>query len=151
MKRDNIVGVSAIILKQDLDTGEISVLVGRRISKAGNGLLAIPGGTLESGELVFDGIKREVLEETNLKIIEANPIGFSEEFSDVHDIPRYITLYLDCIVENFDDLKNMEADKCEGWFWMPIIELEDDKVELWQDSKQQIFNVLYGKGGIILP
>ena len=57
-----IVGVGAVILKND------AVLLVRRGNEPLKGIWSIPGGALEVGESLADGIRREVREEVGLEI-----------------------------------------------------------------------------------
>lgn len=57
-----VVAVSAIVIE-----GE-KVLVVERGKPPGEGLWSVPGGRLELGELVKDGVAREVREETGLLV-----------------------------------------------------------------------------------
>lgn len=56
------VGVAVIICRQG------KVLVGRRKGSHGGGAWAVPGGSLEFGETVEECARREVLEETGLRL-----------------------------------------------------------------------------------
>ena len=69
-----IVGVGAIIFDQG------RVLLVQRGHAPLKGEWSLPGGTLELGETLHEGIKREVLEETGL-IVE--PIGIVETFDRI--------------------------------------------------------------------
>lgn len=60
-------GVRAIILNRD---GEI-LLQHRR----DNSLWGLPGGSVELDETALEALKREVEEETSLKVLEAEPMG----------------------------------------------------------------------------
>lgn len=57
-----MVGVGAIILRR----GRVLLVLRRRPPAAG--LWSLPGGVLEAGERLEDGVRREVLEETGLKV-----------------------------------------------------------------------------------
>ena len=66
MKRDYperpIIGVGAVIIRGD------RVLLVRRATEPLKGEWSVPGGMLELGEKLHDGIRREVLEETGLEV-----------------------------------------------------------------------------------
>lgn len=57
-----IVGVGAVIL------GERGVLLVKRDKDPGKGLWSVPGGLVELGETQVEAVKREVLEETGLRV-----------------------------------------------------------------------------------
>ncbi|MDA1311937.1 MAG: NUDIX hydrolase [Acidobacteria bacterium] len=57
-----IIGVGAVILEND------AVLLVRRGNEPLKGIWSIPGGALELGENLIDGVRREVREETGLEI-----------------------------------------------------------------------------------
>ena len=60
--RHPIVGVGGIVIRKDC------VLLIRRGREPLKGEWSIPGGMLELGESLADGVKREVLEETGLQV-----------------------------------------------------------------------------------
>ena len=66
MKRDYpelpIIGVGAVIVDGD------RVLLVRRATEPLKGEWSVPGGMLELGEKLRDGVRREVLEETGLQV-----------------------------------------------------------------------------------
>lgn len=49
------------------------------IERADNGKLGIPAGALEEGETIEECIRREVLEETGLELLEVELIGISSD------------------------------------------------------------------------
>jgi 8-oxo-dGTP diphosphatase len=57
-----LIGVGALIKAGD------EIVVVRREHEPAKGLWSIPGGLLELGERLSDGVKREVLEETGLDV-----------------------------------------------------------------------------------
>ena len=58
------------------------VLLARHTYGSGKGLLIIPGGYLENGELPQDAVKREFLEEVNVKIEPKEIIGIRFNLHD---------------------------------------------------------------------
>ncbi|MCW4039102.1 MAG: NUDIX hydrolase [Candidatus Bathyarchaeota archaeon] len=57
-----LIGVGALIHRGD------KIVVVKRENEPAKGLWSIPGGLLELGERVYDGVKREVMEETGLDV-----------------------------------------------------------------------------------
>ncbi len=69
-----VAGVGAIVLQQD------AVLLVRRGNEPQKGLWSFPGGALELGESLDQGVRREVLEETGL---EVRVLQFAEVFERI--------------------------------------------------------------------
>ena len=69
-----LVGVGAILLKRD------RILMAQRGKEPLKGWLSLPGGALETGESLADGVRREVREETGLEI---RPMGVLEIFERI--------------------------------------------------------------------
>ena len=55
------------IIPREID-GKVCVLMGQRFTPNGYMEWAFPGGKVEDGETVFEGISREVLEEAGIKV-----------------------------------------------------------------------------------
>lgn len=103
------VGVGVAIIKDD------KVLLGKRKNAHGDGGWCYPGGHLEVGESWEGCARREVMEETGIKL---KNVRFGTATNDVFEDEKkhYITI---CMVADFASgkLKLMEPDKCEGWEW----------------------------------
>ena len=69
-----MVGVGAILIRGD------RILMARRGKIPMKGWWSLPGGALETGELLEDGIRREVREETGL---EVKPVGMFQIFERI--------------------------------------------------------------------
>ncbi len=69
-----LVGVGAILLNRD------RILMAQRGKEPLKGWWSLPGGALETGESLADGVRREVLEETGLEI---QPLGVLEIFERI--------------------------------------------------------------------
>jgi 8-oxo-dGTP diphosphatase len=69
-----LVGVGAILLKRD------RILMAQRGKEPLKGWWSLPGGALETGESLADGVRREVREETGLEI---RPMGMLEIFERI--------------------------------------------------------------------
>lgn len=109
------VGVGVLILKEG------KILLGKRKGSHGSGTWSLPGGHLEFGESFEECCKREVLEETNLKVNNLTKLSFTNDIFEKEG-KHYVTLFF--ITEDFEgDLKLMEPDKCERWDWFDLKEL----------------------------
>jgi 8-oxo-dGTP diphosphatase len=74
-----IVGVGAVVLQAD------RVLLVQRGHEPMKGQWSLPGGALEVGETLVEGVRREVLEETGLEI---EPITLIEVFDRISRDPE---------------------------------------------------------------
>lgn len=57
------------------------------------GLYELPGGNLDFGEDIFASVKREVLEETGLKIVPKKIIAYTNDIQkeeDKHEVTLYV-------------------------------------------------------------
>ncbi len=88
MKRDYpdrpIIGVGAVIVSQG------RALLVRRATEPLKGEWSVPGGVLELGEKLHDGVRREVLEETGL---EVDPQQVLEVFDSIFNDQQGRTQY----------------------------------------------------------
>lgn len=104
MKRDYpeqpIVGVGAVIVE-----GGRALLV-RRATEPLKGEWSVPGGMLELGEKLRDGVRREVLEETGL---EAEPREVLDVFDSIFPDPQGRTQYHYVLIDYLCRLVSGEA------------------------------------------
>jgi 8-oxo-dGTP diphosphatase len=111
----NSIGIGVVVVVKN--SGKI--LLGKRLVKVGYGQWGLPGGHLEYGESLTAGAKRELLEETGLKVddlefinITNDPRSGGKDSDDEHWI-HFVFLAKGVRGEP----KNTEPDKCEGWEW----------------------------------
>ena len=87
-----MVGIGAIMLRRD------RILMAQRGKEPLKGWWSLPGGALEIGESLHDGICREVREETGLEI---TPLGVLEIFEriirDDAGVPEYHYVLIDYV------------------------------------------------------
>jgi ADP-ribose pyrophosphatase YjhB (NUDIX family) len=85
-----IVGVGAVIVNND------RVLVVRRATEPLKGQWSIPGGMLELGEKLREGLAREVLEETSLEVEVGDVLDvFDSIFPDADGRTQYHYVLID--------------------------------------------------------
>jgi 8-oxo-dGTP diphosphatase len=103
------VGVGVVVLKGS------KVLLGKRKNAHGEGSWSFGGGHPEFNESIEECAKREVLEETSLKIKNIRPLTFTNDIF-LKEQKHYVTLFVvaDC---DSGEPKVMEPDKYENWQW----------------------------------
>ena len=95
------------------------VLLGKRKNSYKSGYYGLPGGRVEVGESLESAIKREILEETGIKVDSCRYVGVVRETQDGYDFIHFVY-----VVKNVDDQpKLMEPEKCEGWNWAELDDL----------------------------
>jgi 8-oxo-dGTP diphosphatase len=119
------VGVGAFIVSaaSKQNPHNPTFLIGKRLGSHGAGTYALPGGHLEFGESPEECAAREILEETGLHV---KNVRFLTATNDVmkKDSKHYITMFMVCERMNEEDeARVMEPDKCEGWEWSSWEEL----------------------------
>ena len=112
------VGVPVIVF-----SGKSILLGERKGSNVGEGRLQVSGGHLEFFETVLDCARREVLEETNLKLLNPFIIQTTE-----HMYPKQRKHYIDIWVagraENPEEVMVKEPQKCSNWTFYPIDDID---------------------------
>lgn len=110
------IGVGVIIFKDG------KVLIGKRKGSHGTGEYSCPGGHLEYMEGFEECARREVLEETGIKIknIKFQLLGNIKEYAPKH----YLQIGLVADWESGEP-KVIEPDKCESWGWYDINDLPE--------------------------
>ena len=109
------VGVGVIVIKDN------KVALGKRKNAHGADTWCFPGGHLEFNEEIEDCARREVMEETGLKIKNIRLGPFTNDIF-TEENKHYITLF---VTSDYDsgELRIMEPDKCERWDWFEWNEL----------------------------
>ena len=111
----------------------------RRNTEFGAGQYHVPAGHLEINETIIDGIIRETLEETGIKLIpEDIDLAYVMHFRGKSD-----RLSLFFTADHWSgEIENRELHKCDGWEWIPIADLPAITVPY---AKQAITDLLAGK------
>jgi len=84
---------------------------------------SIPGGSRDEGESILETLHREVLEETNCKVVSEQPIALQKIQADTGDL-YYRALYL-CEVESQGDFVEDIAGNITEIKWIDLNEYED--------------------------
>lgn len=106
------VGVCVLIVKNS------KFLMGKRKGSHGEGTWAPPGGHLEFGESIEDCARREVMEETGLKIKNIRKVTFTNDIL-LKENKHYVTC---TVIAEYDsgELAIKEPHKCERWEWFSV-------------------------------
>lgn len=110
MKKRPKVGVAVIVIKDN------KVLIGERnFTAIGKHVWGFPGGHLEFNEEIFDCARREVMEETGLRITNLRVGPYTNDFYTKEN-KHYITLY---ILADYTrgQPSVVEPKKCRQWQW----------------------------------
>lgn len=110
------------------------ILLVKRRSEPGKGLLALPGGHLNPDERIVDGMIRELREETKIKVPEAvlrGSIQSSNVFDDPHrsTLGRVITHAFLVQLTDQDQLPKVKgSDDAEKAMWVPLADLQENQL-----------------------
>ncbi|MFA6022611.1 MAG: NUDIX hydrolase [Candidatus Pacearchaeota archaeon] len=137
------VGLSVIIF----NSNDMKILMGKRKGAHGAGQWAFPGGHIEKFETFEDCAKREVIEETGMRIelIDKYPVAATNDFFKEDD-KHYVTLFFRAHNWENQEPKLMEPEKCEEWKWYawynfpsnlftPVYNLREQMFEPFKDFK----------------
>jgi len=91
------------------------ILLGKRKGSHGAGEWSLPGGHLEFGESFEDCCAREVKEETNLDVRNAQFKTLTNDIFEKEGL-HYITLFFEVDLIRGTPVV-LERDKCECWQW----------------------------------
>ena len=121
MKRDYperpIIGVGAVIIRGD------RVLLVRRATEPLKGEWSVPGGVLELGEKLREGVRREVLEETGLQVEPGEVLDvFDSIFRDEQGRTQYHYVLIDYLCHCISEEAKAGSDVSEVR-WVPQDEL----------------------------
>lgn len=107
----------------------------------GAGTWTMPGGKLEFGESFEQGIKREAMEETGIKLNNVQVICVN---NDIIETAHFVTIGLFC--EDFEgEPQVMEPDEITEWHWFDLNELPSPlyfpSAELLENYKNKKFYI----------
>ena len=104
------------------------ILVGKRRVKPAL-KFSIFGGGLEMGETFEQTAIREAKEETNLDIKNPKVIGLTNNIQTYNEEGMHSISVILLATEFSGELKVMEPDKCESWFWSDPHDLPEPHYE----------------------
>ncbi|MDO8451278.1 MAG: NUDIX domain-containing protein [bacterium] len=102
------IGVAVI-----LENSEGQILLGKRKNSYKAGLYGLPGGRLEKTESLDACAKRELFEETGLRVDAVKYLGVVREYQEGYSFVHFIFLSSG----NIGKPEVTEPEKCEGWEW----------------------------------
>lgn len=126
MKHDFVIVMKAVIVKDDC------VLVLRRSAKERAGSSVdhhekwdLPGGSLHFFEKMETGLRREIKEETNLKVVVGTPI------SNFDVIRKHIHLCIITCACKWAENEVCLSDEHEAFFWLTQEEVQASELPTW--------------------
>lgn len=104
-----LIGVGVIVMREG------QVLLGKRNARHGAGTWQFPGGHLEWNEPIEDCARREVFEETGLRIDNLRRGPYTNDLFQ-EEGKHYVTLYVLADADGGEPILK-EPDKCDRWGW----------------------------------
>lgn len=111
------------------------ILMGKRISQYAGGKWCNAGGKLEFEEDPKECAIREALEETNIKVVDVQELGYMNDMEIYDGVTErhWVTLMFAGRAWNSADLMNVEPTKHEEWRWFHLNELPKDMWDpMWE-------------------
>lgn len=109
-------GVAVLVFRQG--AGGVEVLTLKRKGAHGAGTWSLPGGRLEPGEQPLDAAKRELAEETSLRL-DVQPFHSVPYVAGLAGGEPWVTLFFVAQAQLFHKARLLEPDKCEELKWSP--------------------------------
>ena len=104
---------------------ELSLLVVRRAKEPAKGTLDLPGGFVDMGETVEEGMRREIKEETSIDVYHIEYL-FSSPNVYMYSGMGVHTLDMDFLVRLPSQVKVHAADDADECLWIPLSEVNPD-------------------------
>lgn len=115
MNNPQPIGTCALLLNS-----QGSVLLGKRKNSYKAGYFGLPGGRIELNEPILMAIKREVEEETGLRVNNLEYLGVVRENQGNYDFIHFVY-----IARNVTQQPTLcEPEKCESWQWISMDEID---------------------------
>ena len=111
-------GVAVIITRRR------QVLFGKRKSAVDGFVWQLPGGWIDPGESAQQAARREVSEETGLRLQELQFVGVTNNVFSPRN--HSLSLYFEAECADVDSLRVTEGDKCEAWEWKYWAEITEN-------------------------
>ena len=119
-----LIGIGVMILNE---AGE--VLLGKRAGSHGQGEWDVPGGHVEYGETMEETARKEVFEETSLRIDKFTLISVCDEMRYIAtDGKHYVNIGFSAEY-NGGEIRIMEPNKCSEWQWFSLKQLPGRMME----------------------
>ena len=121
-----VLGVGAVVIRAD------KVLLIRRGREPLKGRWSLPGGALEIGETLAEGVAREVLEETGLRVRPVELVTTLDRiYRDEGGRVRFHYVLLDwlCVEEHEAQAEIRCGDDASAVIWAPLSGLEEYGLE----------------------
>lgn len=117
--------------------GDRVLLVKHRPERGGywQGKWLCPGGKLELGETIEDGIRREVMEETNLEINLTTPLVPFERIVKSEGRTELHVVYIDYLAEKTDGELTPASDVGEAC-WVSLEDIPSFWDEMHEDTRR---------------
>lgn len=120
------IGVGVMITRTQPDE-RTQILLGKRCGSHGQGEWAGPGGHLEMGESIEECARREVMEETGLRLGQVRFLRVMNLLS--YSPKHYVDIGMHAELEDpSQEPKTLEPNKCEGWHWFDVDRLPGEPI-----------------------
>lgn len=112
---DILIGTVVVISKEN------KILLGKRRNSYKSGFYGVPGGRVNELEKLIDCAKRELLEETGIEVDDLEYLGTIRDCQKGYTFTHFAFLCKD----PYEEPKNIEPGKCEGWKWFDQNKIPD--------------------------